>query len=665
MKKRTYGRGDRSATLALSAVLIVFALPAGARAASDGSQPVLAHSAQSRRLSAKRNQTLLVKADGSLWAWGQNDAGQLGDGTTINRTQPVQVPGLAGVAGVSAGWFHTLANLNDGTVRSWGLNTFGQLGDNTTTQRLTPVTVNINGVVAVAAGQYHSLALKNDGTVWAWGVNGQGRLGDGTATDRHTPVQVIGLTNVIAIAAGKSHSLALKGDGTVWAWGDNTHGQLGDNTVTIRTTAVQVVGLTGAVDIAAGGDRSMALKADGTVWGWGYDLQGQLGDGGGPDKKTPVQASGLTGVASIAAGEDHSLAVKADGTVWAWGFNFDGEVGNGTTTDQTVPVQVTGLSGVSVAGGGAAHSVALKQNQTVSTWGGNAFGQLGIGTTSPDPTTTPVTVPAFTGVSAAPDDFNSDGHPDLIWQSDATRQVTVHYYGGTGGAVFQGWSFLNSAGAPGWHVAGAADFDHNGVADLVWVNDVTRQVTVHYYGGAGGASFIGWNYLNVAGAPGWDIVAIADFNSDGNPDLVWQSDTTRQVTVHYYGGAGGAAFIGWNYLNVPGVPGWHVAGAADFNGNGVPDLVWQDDTSRAVTVHYYGGTGGAVFQGWSYLNVGAPGWHVVAAVDFNRDGVADLVWESDTSRIITVHYYGGAGGAAFTGWNYLNAPGVTGWSVVN
>ena len=135
----------------------------------------------------------------------------------------------------------------------------------------------------------------------------------------------------------------------------------------------------------------------------------------------------------------------------------------------------------------------------------------------------------------------------------------------------------------------------------------------------------------------------ADFDGDGHPDLVWQNDTTRQVTVWYMGGAQGATFQGWNYLS-GGAAGWKVVGVADFNGDGVPDLIWQNDTTRAVTVWYMGGAQGATFQGWNYLSGGAPGWTVVGAADFNGDGVPDLIWQNDTTRAVTVWYMGGAQG---------------------
>jgi hypothetical protein len=263
--------------------------------------------------------------------------------------------------------------------------------------------------------------------------------------------------------------------------------------------------------------------------------------------------------------------------------------------------------------------------------------------------------------------YNGDGQQDVLWQNNSTDQVTVHYFDGTQGMTLISWNWLNSTGEPsGWVLVGAADFDGNGVPDLVWEYMPTGQVTVNYYGGPGGATFLGWNWLSEHGNPGWTVVAVADMNNDGVPDLIWQNTTTNQVTVNYYGGPGGATLVGWNWLNSGGEPaGWHVVAAADFDGNGTPDLVWQYTPTRQVTVHYYGGIGGATYQGWNWLNqAGDPGWTVVGANDFNGDGVPDLVWQNDTTAQVTLNYYGGSQGATLIGWNWLASVGYPGWTAV-
>ncbi|WP_159396975.1 DNRLRE domain-containing protein [Sorangium cellulosum] len=332
-----------------------------------------------------RSHSLAVRSDGTVWAWGGNVHGQLGDGSDpwwLHMT-PMQVPGLTSGSTVAAGDYHSLAVRSDGTVWAWGHNIFGQLGDGTTTDRTTPVQVSgMTGVTAVAAGAYHSLAVRLDGTVWAWGNNSSGRLGDGTSWERMTPVQVYNMTNVTAAAAGSAHSLAILSDGTVRAWGYNVAGQLGDGTTNERWWPVQVSGLTDVIAVAAGSAHSLALRSDGTVWAWGFNGDGQLGDGTTTNRTTPVQVAGLTNVTAIDTSGRHSLALRSGGTLWSWGYNGDGQLGDGTTTNRTTPVQISGLVGVTAAAAADVHSLAVRSDGTVWAWGENWPGHLGDGTTT-------------------------------------------------------------------------------------------------------------------------------------------------------------------------------------------------------------------------------------------------------------------------------------------
>jgi alpha-tubulin suppressor-like RCC1 family protein len=334
-----------------------------------------------------------------VWGWGYNATYQLGDGTAINRSSPVQANNVTWAVAVAGGSLYSLVLKSDGTVWGWGYNASGQLGDGTTLNRNTPVQVSgLTDVKSISAGTLHNLALKNDGTVWSWGYNANGRLGDGTTVDRLTPVQIPGLNNVIAISAGGFQSLAVKADGTVWSWGYNKFGQLGDGTTVDRYNPVQVGGLTGVIAVASGGYHSLALKTDGTVWAWGYNNFGELGDNTSSNRSLPVQVTGLTGIMAIAAGGLHSLALATNQTIWAWGNNDNGRIGDGTTIDRITPVQVSGLNGVTAIGGGGCHSIALKADGTVWAWGYNNYGQLGDGTTTDR--YTPVQVNGITGATA-------------------------------------------------------------------------------------------------------------------------------------------------------------------------------------------------------------------------------------------------------------------------
>lgn len=345
--------------------------------------------------------TLALRNDGTLWSWGNNGNGQLGDGTTANRAVPRQLPEMSGVTGivaVAAGGRHNVIVMGNGTVWTWGDNGNGQLGNGSTSFAEHFVLVrDAAAISAVEAGGNHTVMLKTDGTVWTWGKNSYGQLGNGTLANSSRPVQVAGLAGMTAVAAGASHTVALKYDGTVWAWGLNESGQLGDGTVTARAVPVQVQGISDVTAIAAGSYFTLALKSDGTAWGWGANSSGQLGDGSTTARLTPVRVGDLTGVSAMAAGYLHALALKTDGTVWAWGFNQFGQLGDATTISKTVPVQAGVVAAVAIAAG-SNHSLALQADGTLFGWGLNGYGQLGDGTTSDS--AIPVEVTTLQGVTA-------------------------------------------------------------------------------------------------------------------------------------------------------------------------------------------------------------------------------------------------------------------------
>ena len=303
-------------------------------------------------------------------AWGNNQTGELDDGTLKTRTVPVKSIGLFGVKTVSAGLAHCLALRSNGTVIAWGHNASGELGNGTTTDSPRPVgVVGLSGVRSVSAGGSSSLALKSDGSVLSWGNNASGELGDGNApTDSPTPVQVKGLgpgSGVVAISAGGAFGLALKSDGAVLSWGNNASGELGDGTTTNSATRVQVKGLgpgSGVVAIAAGEAFALAVMSDGTVRSWGNNSAGELGDGTAPhDHHAPVRVAGLTDVRRVSAGWAHALALDAAGAVYAWGDNVLGQLGDDSTKPASTPIRIRGFSGHRVLGvfAGGNHSHAL------------------------------------------------------------------------------------------------------------------------------------------------------------------------------------------------------------------------------------------------------------------------------------------------------------------
>jgi len=329
------------------------------------------------KIASGSEHSLAIKTDGSLWAWGSNETGQVGDGTVANRISPVRIEhGFTTLAGngytfsvsTTNSFGFTLAVKSDGSLWTWGSNAFGQLGNGSIIDRKSPGLISY-GYSKVAAGETHALGLKTDGTLWAWGNNSEGQLGDDTQVDSDVPKQV-GLDYAV-IAAGGHHSLALKPDGSLWAWGDNIYGQLGDGTVNFKDVPTPI-GM-GYAAIAAGDGHTMALKTDGTLWAWGNNNDGQLGDGTLLQQTSPIEIG--SGYAFIAAGGQHSLALKTDGTLWAWGNNSAGQIGDGTTTDKTSPIEIG--SGYIAIAAGDTHSLALKADGTLWGWGLNYWGQLG------------------------------------------------------------------------------------------------------------------------------------------------------------------------------------------------------------------------------------------------------------------------------------------------
>jgi alpha-tubulin suppressor-like RCC1 family protein len=306
-----------------------------------------------------------------VMAWGSDGSGELGnDMVGAESDVPVAVSGLGEVVAIAAGHKFSLALLRNGTVMAWGLNQYGQLGDGSTANSDVPVAVSgLKGVVAISAGYFHSLALLGNGTVMAWGNGDYGELDDGSFTNSDVPVAMSSVSGVGAVSAGGIHSLILLRNGTVMACGGNEYGQLGDGTVQRRDVPVAVQGLGAATAISAGMFHSLALLGNGTVMAWGFDHSGQLGDGTTNPRpnKTPVAVSGLSGVRAISAGvgsatasrtNGHSLALLSNGTVMAWGGNEDGQLGNGSTVNSDVPVAVSGLSGVKGISAGGFQSLA-------------------------------------------------------------------------------------------------------------------------------------------------------------------------------------------------------------------------------------------------------------------------------------------------------------------
>ena len=328
-------------------------------------QQVQAAQVQRQTIAAGYGTTAVIKEDGSLWTWGNNQYGQLGDGTTQYRDIPVKV--MDDVVDVSISnadcFVHTTAIKSDGSLWAWGDNGSGQLGDGTREDKYTPVKIMDNvvavsigeaytvaiksdgslwtwgivkgidklqltpikimdNVIAVSAGWYHTAVIKGDASLWAWGGNSYGQIGDGTYDDKYTSVEI--MDDVVSVSAGESHTAAIKNDGSLWIWGNNKAGQLGDNVTESKNSPVKV--MDNVSDVSCGGYSTVVMKNDGSVWEWGGSY--------------PSAVKVMDNAVSISKGDNYTMVVKKDGSLWAWGFNANGQLGDGTTEDRYSPVKI-------------------------------------------------------------------------------------------------------------------------------------------------------------------------------------------------------------------------------------------------------------------------------------------------------------------------------------
>lgn len=331
------------------------------------------------KISCGYDHTLALKYDGTVYAWGYNASGQLGNGTLSYSNVPVKVQ--TGVVDIAAGGSHSLVLKNDGTISAWGSNDYGQLGN----------TKGLTGVIAIAAGEDFSMALKNDGTVWAWGRNDYGQLGDGTCIQSNNPVQVKGLTGITAIDCGEGHALALKNDGTVWAWGNNSSGQLGNGTSTSSSIPVQVISaphvivtsapkLNGVTSISAGGNNSTALQDKGTLWTWGSNTYGQSGVHISNEAVPEKVDTNSFFYSKVSCGMNFTLLVDDSQSLSSKGINKYGQLGIGTNTNTSQETSIALYDDAVDVSAACFHGVCLMSDGSVWSWGRNDFGQLGDGT---------------------------------------------------------------------------------------------------------------------------------------------------------------------------------------------------------------------------------------------------------------------------------------------
>ena len=333
-----------------------------------------------------------ITADGSLYIWGDNFCGQLGDGTHTDKTTPVKI--MDNVASVSLGGLRSAAITTDGSLYTWGSNG-GLIGDGTTEVKSTPVKI-MDNVASVSLGDYHSAAITTDGSLYTWGDNEYGQLGDGTTEDKSTPVKI--MDNVASVSLGDEHSAAITTDGSLYTWGYNLFGQLGDGESgfdengdeLISTVPIKI--MDNAASVSLGWYHSAAITTDGSLYTWGRNYEGQLGDGTATKSSTPVKI--MDNVASVSLGYKHSAAITTDGSLYTWGDNYYGQLGNGTAgyTDKLTPVKI--MDNVASVSLEYEHSAAITIDGSLYTWGDNGWGQLGDGTTEDKLVPTKIIIPS-------------------------------------------------------------------------------------------------------------------------------------------------------------------------------------------------------------------------------------------------------------------------------
>ena len=329
-----------------------------------------------------------VFSQGQLWGWGSNSDGNLGDNTTTARSSPVQtVAGGINWKQVAGGYRSSTAIKTDGTLWGWGSNGDGQLGDNTLTSKSSPVQTVSGGTNwrQVSCFRFHTAAIKTDGTLWIWGDNASGQLGTNNITDRSSPVQTVsGGTNWKQVSCGGSHTGAIKTDGTLWMWGAHYDGELGNNATAgypnARSSPVQTVsGGTNWKLVSCGTNHTGSIKTDGTLWMWGGNGDGQLGDNTLTSKSSPVQTvAGGTNWKQVSCGNIYTGAIKTDGTLWMWGDGVSGKLGNLNTIDRSSPVQtVSAGTNWRQVSCGYSTTGAIKTDGTLWMWGLGTSGELG------------------------------------------------------------------------------------------------------------------------------------------------------------------------------------------------------------------------------------------------------------------------------------------------
>lgn len=331
-----------------------------------------------KKVTGSRYHTLAIKTDSSLWGWGRNYVGELGDGTSFDRWLPIQMGFGDKFVDIvtTAGWGQSFAIKKDGTLWACGNS---ELGDGIVTNRyiLTQIGTETNWK-SISAGPYHVIAIKTDGTLWAWGENNNGELGCcSTGMSQSFPTQIGTGTNWKAVSVATGFSIGIKTDGTLWGWGLSYY----NGTGSWALVPTQIGTATNWESISSSTKHTSAIKTDGTLWAWGENPNGELGDGTNFYRIVPIQIGTGTNWKSVAAGETHTIGIKTDGTLWTWGVGS--ALGDGTTVIRYSPGQIGALTNWEYVYCGPLTSYAIRTDLSLWVCGQNPSGLLGDGTQFP------------------------------------------------------------------------------------------------------------------------------------------------------------------------------------------------------------------------------------------------------------------------------------------
>ncbi len=606
-------------------------LPAGS--ASAGMPAAASGIISAATISAGQGHSCAVTTTGAVRCWGLNDYGQLGNGTTTNSSVPVGVVGLgSGVVAVSTGWSYSCAVTTTGAVKCWGDNQYGELGDGTTTSSTVPVAVSglSSGVAAVSTSLNsgmggstgaHSCAVTTAGAVMCWGTNTNGELGDGTTTDSLVPVAVSGLSSTAAqVSVNINFSCAVTTAGAAMCWGGNAVGTLGDGTTTDSLVPVGVTGLdTGVAAISAGFQFACVVTTTGAAKCWGWNGAGSLGDGTNTDSPVPVDVTGHGTVVAISAGWWRACALTTGGAVKCWGNGIG-----------SVPVGVVGLSsGAATVSTGQNLSCAVTTAGAAKCWGdnndtdNNKYGQLGDGTTTAS--SVPVYVVGFAAIGVAAvtrlSDFNRDGYTDLVAR-DAAGLLWLYTGNGAGSFLARrqmgsGWNTMNTIVTPG-------DVTGDGNGDII-AKDTSGLLWLYPGNGAFG---VGARRQIGSGWTSYTITNAANMNTAGRPDLLARDSAGN---LWLYPLSGNAVFgartkigSGWGSLLFQG-PG-------DLSGDGRADILARNSAGQLLLYRGNGAGGvaagivvGSGFAGMTAL-VTPGNWDRTAGNDVLARDAAGLLW---------------------------------------